>query len=130
MASAKFTRTIDISLRTGTDLLISGGIGQVINAFFDHPLIEIQTTQEFFPEFIKLVLQTVLTVVLGLEAKDFFYDQDFTDLTQGIAFDFLLMFQSNLLIRFKSVFKFISNRILTFISTVDTPPTENPVPQQ
>ena len=103
---------------------MSGAISQVVNAFFDNPLPEITTTEQFFREFVKLVAQTVISVVAGFELKDFFYDMDYPDPTDDVVFSFFIMFQSNLLIRYKTVFRYISNSLLTFISTVDTPVPE------
>src|SRR5690554_4279789 len=126
--AARFRDVIDISVRSFTDLLISGSLSQVIDNFFDNAVVDIKDNEQFFKELIKLVIQVILTVVAGIEMKGFFYDPDFSDPTQGIAFPFLLMLQNNILIRYKAVFKYISNKFLTFLSTVDTPETPGTEP--
>ena len=108
--------------RTFTDLLLSLGATELLGLLFDvfdSPADEdINDPNEFLRNALFLFIQASATVLIGHELKDYFYDNEAIDYTDGMLYNFILMYQPKMLWRLKKVAKFIATIFGLYVSKI------------
>ena len=120
--SQRLTIAGRIVSRTVTDLALAIGATEILGLLFDvfdSPVEEdINDINVFLKNTLFLFIQATSTVLIGYELKDFFYDNEATDYTDSMLYNFLLMYQPKMLWRVKKISKFIATSFGLYVSKI------------
>lgn len=110
--------------RSVEDLIMAVAANELLGVLFDvldEPMTtdtDIECVIDFFKEFGILILECSLTALTAYELKDFFYDQDAPDYTNGLIYNFVFMYQPRLLWRMRRVGNYLTMLIESSVSKI------------